>query len=550
MRRLIIFFIALLVFAPLWAQVDCYNSTRAQGISLMQQGHYEQAIQVFQSAQACPDKPENDDIKAKISECRRKLQAIDESRRQREEEARRAEERRRHEIETAAKGYMDITGIVFRNEDYDKNEISSYGKPLYVGGIKYVTPKISYNGLSSEEKQLVLFIKIFGPDEKLLTGSSSPEGFTTSNKCTVRPGKQEMALGGWGNNTGGTYYKVGRHRYEIWYEGRMLYSTEFNIEENPAASRLSVSTRTLDGAKSFKTFCTLPLFSSGGDTDKLVVNTDASAWFISSVPSWCTVEDVTADGFTLRCGENPNTMYRTGILKILAGKKEVKVAVIQLSENRSDLAVGRWLYWLNDCVNEYTADHYYTRGDAYRGQGNEKPDGFGIYRYYEGTVFSGQFNDGKRSIGIGIYIVPPTKQVSNCPGCLYFVGYNPEGGKNGFGRCYDKNGSLLYEGQFADDKPVETYPSPQKNTNRIFVLEEVNFGSRSAWYMGETENGRADGAGFLFIYSGGYHFTVFYGTFQKNEPGFGLMLQQGMPAQVGVPEDDGKTVKIEFKRGR
>lgn len=549
-RKLIVFLLcsALLIPDLLPAQiVECYNSTRAQGITLMQQGHYEQAIQVFQSAQSCPDKPENDDLKAKISECRRKILAIEEARRQREEETRRAEESHRREVETAAKAYMDITGIAFKNEDYDSKELTPYGKPLYVGGVKYVTPKITYNGLSSEEKQVELYVKIFGPDQKLLTGSSSPDGYTTKKNYTVRPGKQELTLAGWGNNTGGTYYKAGRHRYEIWYEGRKIYSADFTIEENPAASRLSVSALTLDGWKSFKTFCTVPLFSSGGDTNKLRIETDASAWFVSSVPFWCTVEELSADGLTLRCEENPNTMYRFGILKILAGDREVKVAVIQMSDNRSELAVGRWRYWLHDCVNEYTADHYYRGGDAYSGQGSEKPSGMGIYRYYEGTIFCGYFTDGKRAIGRSIYIVPPTKSVAECPGCLYFVGDNPENGKNGYGRCYDKNGALLYEGNFANGKPVETYPSPNKNSNRKFVLAEVDCGSQQGFYFGETENGRADGSGVLFIRAG-YHFTVFYGGFEKNEVGFGVMMPYGMKSQVGIPEDGGKKIKLVFKK--
>ena len=552
--RLLLFCVLLLCPCIAPAQtVDCYNSTRAQGVSLMQQGHYAEAIQVFQSAQSCPDKPANDDLKEKISECRRKIQEIEAARQQRAaeerrraDEQRRQEENRRRENEIAAKAYMDITGILFKNEDYNRKEISTYGKPLYVGGIKYITPKVAYTGLSSEEKKVELFTKIYDPDQKLMAGTSSPEGYTTKTSCTIRPGKQEVVLGGWGNNTGGTYYKVGRHRYEIWYEGRMLYSSEFTVEENPAANQLRVGGMTLQGWKTFQTFYSA-LFSPSENTVDIIVKTDASTWFVSALPSWCSIENVTSEGFRLRCEENPNTQYRLGIIKILAGNKEVKLAAIQMSDNRAELAVGRWVYWVHNSLNESEADKYYTRGDAYRGQiKDNKPNGLGLYRDYEGTLYFGHFDDGKRTIGKGIYITPPTKHVANCPGCIYYVGDYPEDGLEGYGRCYDKNGSLLYEGRFSDGKPVDTYPSPVKNTKRKFVFREVNYASDYAYYFGETEDGRANGTGLLFLPNrdilGCFH--IFFGQFEKNEPGYGLLVEYGGKARAGVLEKKGK---IEFK---
>ena len=156
MKRLFVLIVALLAFSPLWAQVDCYNSTRAQGISLMQQGHYSQAIQVFESAQACPDKPANNDLQEKISECRRKIREMDEVRKQREAEERREaerkaeEERQRQEKALADKGYMDVTGLTFSNVDYMGNVLTPEGKSLYEDDVRYLKPYVSYKGLTKE----------------------------------------------------------------------------------------------------------------------------------------------------------------------------------------------------------------------------------------------------------------------------------------------------------------------------------------------------------------------------------------------------------------
>ena len=83
MKKLVLFLLmaaAAAVLSPvkLWAQ-DCYNSTRQQGISCYNDGDYSIAIDCFEAAKLCPDRPSEDDLDTWISKCRAKIKEAEES---------------------------------------------------------------------------------------------------------------------------------------------------------------------------------------------------------------------------------------------------------------------------------------------------------------------------------------------------------------------------------------------------------------------------------------------------------------------------------------
>ena len=84
---------------------NCYDDTRKKGMLLLNQGHYTEAIDQFEAAKDCPDKPSPNDLDAKIQECKRKEQEID-----RKEKERQNKER---ENELARKGYVNIKNMTF-----------------------------------------------------------------------------------------------------------------------------------------------------------------------------------------------------------------------------------------------------------------------------------------------------------------------------------------------------------------------------------------------------------------------------------------------------
>lgn len=120
-------------------------------------------------------------------------------------------------------GYMEITGISFANTDKDDHIIDDFGANLYASEVKFLAPKVFYRGLASEEKEISIDVKIIKEDGTLKTGALSPSGYTYSYKYNVEPGAgKSIKLSGWGNNLGGTYTS-GQYKFEIWYNGNVLY---------------------------------------------------------------------------------------------------------------------------------------------------------------------------------------------------------------------------------------------------------------------------------------------------------------------------------------
>ena len=265
-KFLLILLLAFIGSAGLRAQdCDCYKTTRAQGVKLMQQKKYAKAIEFFNAAEDCPDKPANHDLASKREECRKAIQQAEEARRQEEEAARlrreaelrrqqeeaarlqreaeqrrqqeEAERRRREEEEKtrqtksewANKAYMDITYISFSNQGYDGDIINDYGSALYAEDMRYLGPKVKYEGKCSTSQSVELYWKIYKPDGTLDRNSShSPEGYTSHSTYTIYPGTNELKLLGWGSKTGGTY-SPGSYRYELWYNGNRLWTAYVNL---------------------------------------------------------------------------------------------------------------------------------------------------------------------------------------------------------------------------------------------------------------------------------------------------------------------------------
>lgn len=126
-------------------------------------------------------------------------------------------------------GYMDIRDITFANVDNDNNIIDKFGSKLYAKEVKYLKPKISYNGLTNKEKEVLLYVKIINEDGKLHSGTNSPEGFTYEMNVKVVPGKEKsISLLGWGNSLG-TSYKAGLYKVQIWCNDNKISEKEIRL---------------------------------------------------------------------------------------------------------------------------------------------------------------------------------------------------------------------------------------------------------------------------------------------------------------------------------
>ena len=226
------------------------------------------------------------------------------------------------EIKDGTKGHsvIKVTDIIFRNEDYDDKVISDYGKSLYASEMRYLMPRVLYDGLSNENKQVTLFWKIINPDGTTKRGSTSPDSFTSSSDCTIFSGTNNtLDLLGWGNKSGGTY-PAGLYKFELWCEGNLLFSKEFAIKGKPGeVSYLKVDNKTAASTT----------FTANGGTETFYISTDSDSWTTWGIPTWCSVEDKTSNSFKLKCESNTSSSERSDYMKIKAGDKEVRIDVKQ-----------------------------------------------------------------------------------------------------------------------------------------------------------------------------------------------------------------------------
>lgn len=121
-------------------------------------------------------------------------------------------------------------------------------------------------------------------------------------------------------------------------------------------------------------------------------------------------------------------------------------------------------------------------------------------------------------MGYAIDIAADGKNVDNCPNCLYYVGYYCDGLKCGKGRCYDKDGKMIYYGDFSNNRPIGAYPTKENYSSYKFECIEYTNGDK---YLGETYNGKQQGQGF-YLWNNG---DAWYGPWKDGiRDGFGIMM--------------------------
>lgn len=125
---------------------------------------------------------------------------------------------------------FSISSISFANTDKDGKILSDYGQPLLDGKVQYLKPKIYYNGKYSNNQEVTLYVRYFKSSGELVSGSSSPVGFSFKENATIKPGSNSVILSGFGNEAA-TNYKEGSCKVEVWMDGEKLYETNVTINK-------------------------------------------------------------------------------------------------------------------------------------------------------------------------------------------------------------------------------------------------------------------------------------------------------------------------------
>lgn len=213
---------------------------------------------------------------------------------------------------------IQFTGSSFCNTTKDNTVIDSYGATLYASSVKYLNWKISYNGPSSSMTK-TCYIKYIKPDGELMTGQSSPAGYTTSKEITFSPGSNTIVATGWGNENA-TAYVAGTYRCELWFDGIKQYSATITLQRKAGeSSYLKVDNKTSVSAS----------FGASRSSETFYVSTDADSWTTWGVPSWCSITDRTSTSFKIVCDANTSSSSRSDYMKIKAGDKEVRIDITQ-----------------------------------------------------------------------------------------------------------------------------------------------------------------------------------------------------------------------------
>jgi hypothetical protein len=199
----------------------------------------------------------------------------------------------------------------------------------------------------------------------------------------------------------------------------------------------------------------------------------------------------------------------------------------------NSLSKGTWRTQMRKVLDYAT--HNYNNGDKYKGQvstvnGIQTRQGLGLYWYNSDYIYWGAFINGILN-GYAIDIAAVGKDVNYCPNCVYFVGYYCDRLKCGKGKCYDKDGNLIYYGDFSNDHPIGTYPSIENYTSNKFECIEYKSGDK---YFGETYNGQRHGQG-IYLWKNG---DAWYGPWKDGtRDGYGIYLYYKGNVQYGYSKD-------------
>lgn len=180
------------------AFAQCYTKNLQQAESLYKQGRYAEAKKRFAAAKACPDKPKTNNLDSRIAACNRKIK-------ERSSSSTQPSRRQSTPSTTSRTNSFKITSVSFRNEDIDDNVLNAYGERLCAADVHYLMPRIYYKSTYSSSQDWAFKYKIYKPDGTLMSGSTSPSGYTNSFEMTVDPGENYCGIGGWGRSGGGAY---------------------------------------------------------------------------------------------------------------------------------------------------------------------------------------------------------------------------------------------------------------------------------------------------------------------------------------------------------
>ena len=229
-KHILITLIAMLSAIPLMAQYSpCYEAAFSEGKRLYNAGKYSQAKKQFQEAKNCPD-PNTAAADEWIGKCDK---GIKESKKISQSSSSASSgtsntkpssssTNKNDDAEAAKTAYMTIRKVDFGNCMNSGTMIDDFGADLYYSDVRYVKPRITYDGLADHDVTI---------DLKLIeTSNSNVDDFSDSFHVSKGTNNTQILLG-YGSDKEHPF-STGEYKFELWYEGNKIYTAYFEIKSD------------------------------------------------------------------------------------------------------------------------------------------------------------------------------------------------------------------------------------------------------------------------------------------------------------------------------
>lgn len=123
-----------------------------------------------------------------------------------------------------------IQPIIIKKIDFENSSNKGiYSRRFKQINLKYIYPRLHIVTPLTINKSVKLYVNIYNPDGTLSNNYKiSPKGHTHVKSYQISPNTSLLGLIGWGNDEGTAYIK-GKHKVEIWYEGKMIGKEYFTV---------------------------------------------------------------------------------------------------------------------------------------------------------------------------------------------------------------------------------------------------------------------------------------------------------------------------------
>ncbi len=234
-----------------------------------------------------------------------------------------------HKKALAEKGYIEVTGMNFRESEYKSYSNNLYKSDLNSGNL---IVKVIYNALTNDLEWQTFLLTIVDDNGKQLSKQGNIR-FSYNNHS------KEIKLPV-------TSFKKGGYNCKLVYNGRVISQYKFNVLEKPATYlKVTPPSRNVKAANGKVAF---------------YVESDAS-WNISNVPDWCSIKNKAKNSFDIEYSENTSSNSRTAQITISSetGNMSKQVEIIQKGKNIQTVSYSNSSSY-KEVVSGYENGHAYV----------------------------------------------------------------------------------------------------------------------------------------------------------------------------------------------